>query len=123
MKKQKATILYSLIALLVGFLGATAVARVVSSRIASSVTPSPVMVQIEKLTYEGIEGKDILSLLEDQAIVKKNAEGKITAINGVVPPAGEEWSVSINGTRVTGDPVSTFSKTGDTVTWMITEKD
>ena len=65
MKKQKETIIYSLIALLVGFLLATAVARIASSRITSSSAT-----HLEPLVVPMYQRSTLHALIEAKALKK-----------------------------------------------------
>ena len=86
-------------------------------------TPSPTQTaQVsETISYKGKEGKDALSLLEEQATVVQSSTGLVITINGkkADEKKREYWAFYINGKLSEVGPESYVTKDTDKIEWKI----
>lgn len=75
-------------------------------------------------TYDGEDGKNALTLLQDNYQVELQGEGEnafVTAIDGISAPDGWYWQLEVNGApaRVGAGQLETHN--GDQIVWRLVE--
>ncbi len=71
--------------------------------------------------YQGLEGKDALTLLKQKAEVAQDNSGLVVAINGRKAESAkrEYWAFYVNGKMAEVGPADYKTKEGDTIEWRI----
>lgn len=84
-------------------------------------TPTPVLQEVQTLTYRGETGKDALTILKEKATVEQSTSGLVTSINGrkAQDSKHEYWAFYINGKLADVGPAAYETKPSDTILWKI----
>lgn len=98
--------------------------RPVASPSSSENTPTPTSIasqSAQSITYQGKEGVDALTLLEEEWEVERTSAGFVTAINGrkADDAKKEYWSFYVNGEPSQVGAAEYQTKNTDTIEWRI----
>lgn len=85
------------------------------------VVPTVTQAQAQTISYQGIEGKDALTLLKEKATVEQDKSGMVAAINSIKadPATKEYWAFYVNGKLAPIGPSDYKTKDGDRIEWKI----
>lgn len=78
--------------------------------------------QVSSFSYEGVEGKDALTLLKEthQVETQTSSFGEfVVSINGVTPNDSQFWGFYVNDQLADVGAGSYITKTGDVITWKL----
>lgn len=86
------------------------------------ITPTPTLTQTsDYFSYQGMEGKNALTLLKEKAEVEQDSSGLVVSINGRKAESSkrEYWAFYVNGELAPVGPADYKTKERDKIEWKI----
>ena len=93
----------------------------VSKEIPPTLSPQENDVGLDHISYDGVAGKDALTLLKEKAAVEQDASGLVVAIDRRKPDSSQHefWAFYVNGQMAQVGPADYKTKAGDKIEWKI----
>ena len=92
-------------------------------RATKTITPTQTQVKETQssFSYDGVEGKDALTLLKEKTTIEESQPGMVSSINGRKADASkhEFWAFYVNGQMAQVGSAEYKTKTGDKIEWKI----